>query len=226
MAQVMVKKTDAEVQQDVIRELKWDTRVDETDVGVEVDNGIITLTGTVGSWGKRLAAEEAAHRVRGVLDVANDIVVKVPGTAGRTDTEIAQAVRNALVWDVFVPDTRIQSTVSDGVVTLKGDVDSWIQRDDAERVVRNLAGVRGVRNDIVVKPPKVAASEVRKSIENALDRQAEREAERIRLEVLDGKVTLFGTVHSWTERQAVVGAAKGTPGVRSVDDKLRIEPSF
>jgi osmotically-inducible protein OsmY len=116
--------------------------------------------------------------------------------------------------------------VSDGVVTLKGDVDSWIQRDDADRVVRNLAGVRGMRNDLVVKPPKVAASEVRKSIENALDRQAEREAERIRLEVIDGKVTLFGTVHSWTERQAVVGAAKGTPGVRSVDDKLRIEPSF
>jgi osmotically-inducible protein OsmY len=226
MAQVIVKKMDAEVQQDVIRELKWDSRVDETDVGVEVDNGIITLTGTVSSWGKRVAAEDAAHRVRGVLDVANDIIVKVPGTGGRTDTEIAQAVRNALVWDVFVPDTRIQSTVSDGVVTLKGDVDSWIQRDDADRVVRNLAGVRGMRNDIVVKPPKVAASEVRKSIENALDRQAEREAERIRLEVLDGKVTLFGTVHSWTERQAVVGAAKGTPGVRSVEDKLRIEPSF
>jgi osmotically-inducible protein OsmY len=226
MAQVMVKKMDAEVQQDVIRELKWDSRVDETDVGVEVDNGIITLTGTVSSWGKRVAAEDAAHRVRGVLDVANDIIVKVPGTGGRTDTEIAQAVRNALVWDVFVPDTRIQSTVSDGVVTLKGDVDSWIQRDDADRVVRNLAGVRGMRNDLVVKPPKVAASEVRKSIENALDRQAEREAERIRLEVIDGKVTLFGTVHSWTERQAVVGAAKGTPGVRSVDDKLRIEPSF
>ena len=224
MAQVTVKKTAAEVQQDVIRELKWDTRVEETDVGVEVDNGIITLTGTVGSWGKRIAAEEAAHRVRGVLDVANDIVVKVPGTGGRTDTEIAQAVRNALVWDVFVPDTRIQSTVSDGVVTLKGDLDSWIQRDDADRVVRNLAGVRGVRNDIVVKPPKVATSEVKKAIENALDRQAEREAERIRLEVLDGNVTLFGTVRSWPERQAVVGAAKGTPGVRSVDDKLRVEP--
>jgi osmotically-inducible protein OsmY len=224
MTQVMVKRTDAEIQQDVIRELKWDTRVDETDVGVEVDNRIITLTGTVGSWGKKIAAEEAAHRVRGVLDVANDIVVKVPGTGGRTDTEIAQAVRNALVWDIFIPDTRIQSTVSNGVVTLKGDVDSWIQRDDADRVVRNLAGVRGVRNDIVVKPPKVAASEVKKAIEKALDRQAEREAERIRLEVLDGSVTLFGTVHSWAERQAVIGAAKGTPGVRIVDDKLRVEP--
>lgn len=224
MAQVMVKKTDAEIQQDVIRELKWDTRVDETDVGVEVADGIITLTGTVSSWGKKIAAEEAAHRVRGVHDVANDVVVKVPGTGGRTDTEIAQAVRNALVWDVFVPDARIHSTVSDGVVTLKGDVDTWIQRDDTDRVVRNLAGVRSVRNEILVKPPRVAASEVKKAIENALDRQAEREARRIRLEVVDGNVALSGTVRSWSEKQAVIGAAKGTPGVRSVDDKLRVEP--
>lgn len=224
MAELMVRKTDAEIQQDVIRELKWDARVEETDVGVEVDNGIVTLTGTVTSWGKRIAAEDAAHRVRGVHDVANDIAVKVPGTGGRTDTEIAQAVRNALVWDVFVPDTRIQSTVSDGVVTLKGDVDSWIQRDDADRVVRNLAGVRGLKNEIVVKPPKVAASEVKKAIENALDRQAEREAERIRVEVADGNVTLFGAVRSWSERQAVIGAAKIAPGVRTVDDKLRLEP--
>lgn len=226
MAQVMVKKTDADTQQDVIRELRSDARVDETDVGVEVDNGIITLTGTVSSWGKRVAAEEAAHRVRGVLDVANDIVVKVPGTGGRTDTEIAQAVRNALMWDVFVPDTRIRSTVSAGVVALEGDVDSWIQRDDAERVVRNLTDVRGVRNDIVVKPPKVAPSEVKQAIESALDRQAEREAERIRVEVLDGGVTLSGTVHSWSEKETVVGAAKRTPGVRSVDDRLRIGPGF
>jgi osmotically-inducible protein OsmY len=222
MAQVMVKKTDAHIQQDVIRELKWDQRVDETDVGVEVDNGIVTLTGTVNSWGKKVAAEEAAHRVGGVLDVANDIVVKLPGTAGRTDTEIAQAVRNALVWDVFVPDTRIRSTVSAGVVTLEGDVDSWIQRADADRVVRNLTDVRGVRNEIAVKPPMVAPSEVKMAIESALDRQAEREAKRIRIEVHDGKVTLSGTVPSWSEKQTVVGAATCTPGVRSVDDKLRI----
>lgn len=226
MAELMVKKTAAEIQQDVIRELKWDSRVDETDVGIEVDNGVVTLTGTVGAWGKRVAAEQAAHRVRGVLDVANDIEVKIPGTGARTDTEIAQAVRNALVWDVFVPDTRIQSTVSSGVVALRGDVDSWLQRDDAERAVRNLAGVRGVSNEIVVKPPKVAASEVRKAIESALDRQAEREAEKIRVEVQDGAVKVFGTVTSWAEHQTVLGAAKGTPGVRSVEDKLRVEPSF
>jgi osmotically-inducible protein OsmY len=223
MQQVIIR-TDSEIQQDVLRELKWDTRVEETDVGVQVDGGVVTLTGTVSSWGKRYAAEEAAHRVRAVLDVANDISVRPPGTPGRTDTEIAKAVRHALEWDVFVPEDRVQSTVSGGVVTLKGDVESWTQRDDAERAVRNLSGVRGVTNRLEVKPPKVAASEVRNSIEDALERQAEREAKRITLDVQDGRVTLSGPVHSWAEREAVVGAAKGTPGVRNVQDQLRIEP--
>lgn len=227
MTQLAVnRKTDSEIQQDVLRELNWDTRVEETDVGVEVDGGVVTLSGTVSSWGKRHAAAEAAHRVRGVLDIANDIVVKTPGTPGRTDTEIAHAVRNALVWDVFVPDTRIQSTVSDGVVTLDGEVDTWTQHEDAERAVRNLAGVRAVMNLIAVKGPKVEALKVRKSIEDALERRAEREAKRIWLEVHDGGVKIFGTVRSWAERAAVIGAAKGTPGVRSVEDKLEIEPSF
>jgi osmotically-inducible protein OsmY len=121
-----VKKTDAEIQQDVIRELKWDPRVEETEVGVEVDNGIVTLTGTVSSWAKRLAAKEAAHRVFGVLDVANDVTVKVPGSLTRTDTDLAQAVRHALKWDVMVPDERITSTVSNGWVTLEGTVDSGL----------------------------------------------------------------------------------------------------
>jgi osmotically-inducible protein OsmY len=220
----IIKRTDSEIQQDVLRELKWDTRVEETDVGVQVDEGVVTLSGTVSSWGKRFAAEEAAHRVRGVLDVANDIAIKPPGTPGRTDTEIAKAVRNALEWDVFVPDERVQSTVSAGVVVLKGDVESWTQRDDAERAVRNLSGVRGVTNRLEVKPPKVAAGEVQKSIEDALERQAEREAKRIKLDVRDGRVTLSGSVRSWAEREAVVGAAKGTPGVRNVEDKLYMEP--
>ena len=148
------KKSDSEIQQDVLRELKWDTRVEETDVGVEVDDGVVTLSGTVSSWGKRHAAAEAAHRVRGVLDVANDIVVKTPGSPGRTDTEVARAVRNALAWDVFVPDQRIRSTVSDGVVTLDGDVDTQAEVEDAERAVRNLAGVRAVMSLIEVKGPR------------------------------------------------------------------------
>jgi osmotically-inducible protein OsmY len=226
MTQVITNKSDTDLQQDVLRELKWDARIKETDVGVEVDDGVVTLTGTVDSWGKRYAAAQAAHRVRGVLDIANDIVVKTPGTPGRTDTDIATAVRNALIWDVFVPDTRIRSTVSNGVVTLEGDVDTWTQHDDAARAVRNLSGVREVVNLIAIKAPRVDAARVRESIEQALERQAEIDAKRVWFEIKDGEVKVFGTVPTWAEREIVIGAAKGTPGVRTVEDKLRVQPSF
>ena len=219
-----MKQTDSKIQQAVLRELKWDTRVEETDVGVEVDAGVVTLTGTVSSWAKKMAAQQATHRVSGVLDVANDITVKIPGSAGRTDTEIAQAVRHALEWNVFVPEKRIRTTVSSGWVTLEGDVDYWSQSDDAEKAVRNLAGVIAVSNLIEIRPPKGVSVEVQKAIEEALDRQAEREAKRIDLEVLDGRVSVTGVVHSWAERDAVIGAARGTPGVRKVEDHLRIAP--
>ena len=219
-----MRQTDSQIQQAVLREFKWDTRVEETDVGVEVDAGVVTLTGTVTSWAKKIAAQQASHRVVGVLEVANDIVVKVPGSVGRTDTEIAQAVRYALEWNVFVPESRISSTVSNGWVTLEGDVDYWSQSDDAEKAVRNLAGVVAVTNLIAVKPPKGVSREVQKAIEEALERQAEREAKRIDLDVKDGRVSVSGIVHSWAERAAVIGAAKGTRGVREVDDHLHIVP--
>jgi osmotically-inducible protein OsmY len=220
----LIRKTDEQIQADVLRELKWDTRVEPTDVGVEVDEGVVTLTGTVNSWAQRSAAKEAAHRVQGVLDVANDVNVRVPGSFTRTDTDIARAVRNALEWDVLVPDEHIRSTVTQGHVTLEGEVDYWSQREDAERAVRNLAGVRSLMNKIEIKPPAIENTDVRRSIKEALERQADREAERISLEIKDGRVALSGTVRSWAERQAVVGAVKGTPGVRSVEDRLRTEP--
>ena len=138
MTQTAMTKMDAQIHHDVLEELKWDSRVDETEVGVQVASGVVTLTGAVTSWAKRVAAQEAAHRVIGVHDVANDIKVKMPGGLTRTDTEIAQAVRRALEWDVFVPEDKITSTVTDGWVTLDGAVDTWSQRNDAERAVRNL----------------------------------------------------------------------------------------
>jgi osmotically-inducible protein OsmY len=216
-------KTDAEIQQAVLRELKWDPRVEETDVGVEVDTGVVTLTGTVSNYAKRLAAQEAAHRVHGVLDVANDIKVQVPGAHARSDTEIAQAVRRALEWDVLVPADRIQSTVADGVVTLEGTVDLGHQREDAARAVRYLAGVRGVTNKLIVSGPPVEAEDIRYEIEEALARRAERAAKHMQVVVKDGMVTISGPVHSWAERQAVIGAARFTPGVREVKDQLWID---
>lgn len=118
------KKSDSQIQQDVLQELRWDPRVDAAEVGVQVKDGVVTLTGEIGSLAKRLAAREAAHRVAGVLDVADDLVVKLPGAMRRTDDELARTVRQALEWDAFVPDRRIRSTVSNGWVTLQGDVDS------------------------------------------------------------------------------------------------------
>lgn len=241
-----MKKTDSEIQQAVLQQLRWDTRVEETDVGVEVDAGVVTLTGTVSSWAKKVAAKEAAHRVACVLDVADDVKVKIPGSLVQTDTDIAHAVRQALKWDVFVPESQISCTVSEGRVTLEGEVSYWSQRQDAEKAIRNLASVRGIYNKIDIIPKQLTSNEVRKAIEDTLRRQAEHEAQEIRLDsqvedVLkrwaereaeeihldvreDGRVRLSGFVHSWAKKQSVVGAVKGTSGVSSVDDHLRIEP--
>jgi osmotically-inducible protein OsmY len=224
MAQ-MIKKADSQIQRDVLDELKWDTRVKETDVGVEVKVGTVTLTGTVDSWTARLAAQEAAHRVSGVLDVANDIQVKLPGSYERDDTDVAKAVRTALEWDVLVPHERIRTTVSKGIVTLEGKVDYWSQYDDAARAIRNIAGVREVKNQITVEPslPRVSPQTVRSAIESALERHAERAASHVQIAVTDGKVILSGEVPSWAERNAVEGAVRGTPGVWRVDNRLRID---
>jgi osmotically-inducible protein OsmY len=220
----MVVKSDAQIHQEVLRELRWDSRVDETEVGVEVDQGVVTLTGTVESYAKKLAAKEAAHRVAGVMDVADDIRVKMPGNLDRTDTEIAQAVRHVLAWNVMVPDTRITSTVTDGWVTLEGSVDRLRERDDAERAVRYLLGVRGVTNKLAVRPSTVKAERVREVIEDALERSTAHEVKHIQVQVSDGAVTLTGRVRSYAEKRAVMGAVSHAPGVHTVTDHLRIEP--
>jgi osmotically-inducible protein OsmY len=220
----MTIKSDEQIKQEVLRELRWDTRVEETEVGVTVDRGVVTLTGAVSSYAKKLAAQEAAHRVSGVLDVANDIEVKVPGSLVRTDTEIARAVRRAFEWDALVPGERIRSTVSNGWVTLEGSVDTLSQREDAERAVRYLLGVTGVHNQLAISPPPVQPEEVREVIEEALERRAEREAERIQVRVEDGAVTLSGRVRSYAEKRAILGAVSHAPGVETVSDDLRLEP--
>jgi osmotically-inducible protein OsmY len=190
---------------------------------VEVDNGVVTLTGTVSSFAKRVAAEEAAHRVRGVLDVANDVHVRLPGGFGRTDTEIAQIVRQALEWNSEIPSERIRSTVSSGTVTLEGDVDAYHQREQAEGAVRHLFGVLRVVDNITVRPARVNAEVIQEEIEGILERRAERMANKISVVVNNGKVTVTGPVQSWEERLAITAAARHTPGVTAVEDRLRIE---
>jgi osmotically-inducible protein OsmY len=170
-------KTDSELKTDVTHELAWDIRVDEAAIGVCAHHGVVTLNGTVGSWAEKHAAEEAAHRVAGVLDVANDIEIKPSWSTVRTDADIAEAVRSALTWDRFVPDQQIRSTVADGgAVTLSGVVRTLAQRDEAERVVRNLEGVRYVFNEITVDGPPVAASALHATIKHALERHVARDS--------------------------------------------------
>jgi osmotically-inducible protein OsmY len=147
------RKTDAALQKSVICELAWDTWIDETTVGVSVHRGVVTLNGVVGSWAEKRAAEDAAHRVAGVLDVANDIEIKPAWSTRRSNADLAAAVRHALEWEVFVSE-RIQSTVCDaGHVTLTGAVATLQQREDAERAVRSLDGSRLVTNRITVDAP-------------------------------------------------------------------------
>lgn len=219
----ITKKADPQIQKQVLQELKWDPRVDETEVGVQVKNGVVTLSGKIDSFGKKHAASQAAHRVAGVLDVANDLEVVVPGLDHRSDSDIARAVRSALQWNVFVPDENITSTVSNGWVTLQGNVDSWHDKDAAGRAIRDLSGVSGVTNQINVQVPKVDPGLVRKSIEETLTRQAEREADRIQVRVENGIVHLTGTVRSWAERNAVDRASRYTTGVTRVDDELKVD---
>ncbi len=215
-------KSDRQIKTDVINELMWDPRVDETDVGVQVHAGVVTLGGNVNAYAKKLAAREAAHRVHGVLDVVDEIKVRAPQE--RTDEDVAHAVRDALQWDAFVPDERITTTVASGLVTLQGNVDTWSQRTEAERAIERLNGVRGVINQLTVVARAVHPDQIKRQIEEALGRQAEREARRIGVSVAEGIVTLSGSVRSWGEKNAIERVVGFAPGIRGVDDQTTVDP--
>lgn len=216
-------KTDLELRHDITDELEWEPSLDAAEIGVTAHDGIVTLTGAAKSYTEKLTAEHAARRVRGVKAIANDIEVRLPGHAQRTDADIAAAAVEALKWKASVPQGCIQVTVTKGWITLEGEVDWQYQGDAAALAVHHLVGVRGVTNLIVVKP-RVLATEVQSRIEAAFRRSAELDAHSVRVETRDGRVTLRGDVHSWSERQEAERTAWAAPGVIQVENHIAIVP--
>lgn len=214
--------TDAQIQQDVIDEFLWDPEVTASEVGVEVDEGVVTLTGTIDSYAMKLAAQEATQRVEGVRAVANDLSVRGPLT--HNDSDIAKAVVDALDANFSVPPDCIEVTVQNGKVKLTGEVDWAFQRMAAANSVRYLRGVRDLTNLIVVKQPAVSTSEVQSGIERALLRAAEVDADRIRVSTDGGHVTLSGTVRSLAEKRDAAFGAWRAKGVTQVTNSLEVRP--
>jgi osmotically-inducible protein OsmY len=213
-------KTDAQLRQDVIDEIERDWRFKPAEIGVEVDQGIVSLTGTVSSYTKLMAAANIAAEIAGTKGVANELTVRLPGTALPNDGDVAAQVRAALKWDVDVPEEKIEVIVRNGAVTLKGKVDYWYQKKAAGDTVARLSGVAAVNNHITVVPPVQSDRDVRDEIVKAIGRRIPLAADRIKVEVKDGIVTLSGNVQFYADRLQAEKAAWMTEGVRNVINQL------
>ena len=213
-------KTDTQLQKDVMDEIKWEPSTSAAQIGVTAANGVVTLTGTVATYAEKMAVERAAQRVQGVKGIAEEVTVKVTGPHTKTDTEIAAAAVGVLTGNVWVP-PDIQATVDQGWITLKGEVDWEYQRKAAQVAVCFMAGVKGVTNDIHLKP-KVQPSAVKGAIEKAFLRNAEIDAGTVKVATDGGKVTLSGSVRSWSERTQAATAAWNAPGVNSVQNDIAV----
>jgi osmotically-inducible protein OsmY len=222
-------KTDTELQQDVMNELKWEPTIRAAEIGVGVKDGVVTLSGYVDTYGEKLVAERAAARVFGVKAVAEELKVRLPDTFKRPDEDIAQAAANILQWNIWLSHMidRIEVVVENGWITLSGDVDWWYQKDAAGDTVRKLLGVRGLTNSISIAPRSpisVDVQEVKDKIESALRRNALLDSRRITVETRGGKVILKGSARNWAEREQVELAAFAAPGVSEVENNIIISP--
>jgi osmotically-inducible protein OsmY len=219
-------KTDAQLQQDVMNELKWEPTIQAAEIGVAVKDGVVRLSGSVDSYAKKWAADRAAKRVYGVKAVMEEIKVTLAGSYKRADKDIAKAATDVLDWNILVPSNHVKVMVQDGWITLSGDVGWYYQKQHAEDVVRHLIGVVGVTNLITIKPPvpTVKAFEVKNTIEDALKRNARLllAAQKIQVECSGSKVILSGSVGSWADRDEAEHAAWSARGVWEVENNLTV----
>ena len=217
----MSKIDDAEIRRKVLAELDWDPSIDASSVGVAVKDGVVTLTGSIPSYWQEKEVERVVKRVVGVRAVAEELTIKLPGTAERSDADIAQSVLSGLRFNVAVPTNRVQVTVESGWVTLEGEVEWQYQKAAAESAIKYLMGVKGVTNNIEIKP-RVSSADVKAKIEDAFARLAQLDANEVTVEARDGKVILRGNVHSWDERDQAEQAAWAAPGVTMVENHVLV----
>ena len=212
---------DSQLQQSVLAEFNWEPSVTAGHIGVTASGGVVTLSGHVDSYAKKLAAETAARRVKGVKAVAEEIEVRVPVETKRSDEDIAAAAVDRLAWNVSVPKDSVSVKVESGWVTLTGQVDWWYQRDAVEQDVRPLHGVRGVSNQTTIKP-RVNTANLSDDITHALHRSWFFDPEAVHVRAEGGRVVLTGTVRSFDEREVAAHTAWSAPGVTNVENDIAV----
>lgn len=214
---------DEQLLQAVTEELDWEPRVDATNIAINVDNGVVTLRGTVRTYSEKLAAEEAVRRTKGARTIVQNIEVHVPEEGVISDDLIAKRLRDLLAWDPMIPEHLIEVSVDKGWVTLTGQVHYQYQRVKAGNYAHNLLGVTGITDRIDIMPV-AAALDAKKQIEDALKRNADPDIRKIKVSVQDAKVTLEGMVRTWWQHDLVGDLAGLAPGVQAIDNQVQVSP--
>lgn len=216
-------RTDLEIKNDVLDELAWQPNIDETQIGVIVNDGIVTLTGTVFTYAIKMAVVKTIEKIAGVKAIAEDIKIGYISSLNKTDTEISNSALNAIEWNASVPNNNVIIEVDNGWITLVGELEWAYQRDAAKRTVEYLPGVKGVTNNITLKQSMIKPQDIQQKIKKAFDRSASIDAKNINVDVHDHKVTLTGKVHSITEKNDAEKVTFNAPGVYIIQNELEVE---